>query len=66
MKPKTLRQGGGGLRNRWRDPNGDILEWDYQHGTLERYDSLGRHLGEFDPNEGRALKPADTNRRIEP
>jgi hypothetical protein len=53
-KPKTLRQGGG-LRYRWRDANGDILEWDYQHGTRERYDSFGRHLGEFDPNDGRAL-----------
>ncbi len=29
----------GGLRRRWRDPDGVIYEWDYQHGTVEVYDA---------------------------
>jgi hypothetical protein len=29
----------GGLRRRWRTADGLILEWDYQHGTVEAYDA---------------------------
>ena len=28
-------------------------EWDSQHGTVEKYDKKGRHLGEFDPDTGK-------------
>jgi hypothetical protein len=43
-----------------------IYEWDYQHGTVERYDRLGRHLGEFDPGTGVLISDADPARRVEP
>ncbi len=65
VKPKTHRPGGG-LRNRWKDVNGDILEWDYRHGAVERYDPQGRHLGEYDADTGVCLKPPVSTRRIEP
>ncbi|MDC0712253.1 colicin E3/pyocin S6 family cytotoxin [Stigmatella sp. ncwal1] len=61
-KPK----GTGKLRKRWVDAdNGWILEWDYRHGTVEKYDRRGRHLGEFDPSTGKQTKPADPSRKIE-
>jgi RHS repeat-associated protein len=53
-------------RTRWRDSDGNIYEWDYQHGRVEKYDKRGRHLGEFDPNTGEQTKPADPSRRTEP
>lgn len=65
-KPKTPVQGGGGLRPRWKDRDGTIYEWDRQHGTVEKYDKRGRHLGEFDPNTGQRTKHADPSRRVEP
>jgi hypothetical protein len=65
-KPKTPTDCG--LRSRWRLPTGEILEWDYLHCEIEKYDSKGKHLGAFDPNTGLAIagKVADANRRIEP
>ena len=56
---------GGGLRHRWKDAAGTIFEWDYRHGRVEKYDRLGRHLGEFDPVTGAQTKPA-SNRVVEP
>lgn len=65
-RPKTPRAGGG-LRHRWKDPiRGTIYEWDSQHGRIEAYNRLGRHLGEFDPDSGEMTKPADPQRRITP
>ena len=64
VKPKTPITGGG-LRKRWKDEN-YIYEWDSYHGTVEKYDKRGNHLGEFDPNTGEQTKPADSNRKIEP
>jgi len=64
-KPKTPVQGGGGLRKRWVDRKGNIYEWDSQHGTLEKYNKRGKHLGEFDPNTGMQTKPANPGRSIE-
>jgi hypothetical protein len=29
------------MRARWKDEDGAIYEWDYAHGTVERYDSRG-------------------------
>ena len=43
-----------------------IYEWDSQHGTVEKYDAQGRHLGEYDPETGEELNPADPSRRVEP
>jgi len=44
-------------RVRWRAPNGDIWEWDKQHGDVEVYDRNGRHRGSFNPNTNKQ-KPA--------
>jgi len=49
---KTAVQGGGAKRKRWKTAKGLILEWDSMHGTVEKYDARGKHLGEFDPNTG--------------
>lgn len=65
-RPKTPDQGGGGLRKRWKASQGNILEWDSQHGTVEKYDKRGRHLGEFDPRTGAQTKLADPSRKVEP
>jgi hypothetical protein len=59
-------KGGGGLRKRWKTPNGKIFEWDAQHGAVEMYDKRGRHLGEYDPTTGEQTKPADNTRKVEP
>ncbi|MGZ6669781.1 MAG: colicin E3/pyocin S6 family cytotoxin [Solirubrobacteraceae bacterium] len=64
VKPKTPKMHG--KRARWKDSRGRIYEWDYQHGAVEVYDSLGRHLGQFDPDTGDQQKPADPSRRVEP
>jgi hypothetical protein len=62
---KTMVQGGGAKRRRWKDPKGRIFEWDSQHGTVEMYDKQGKHLGEFDPQSGERTKPAKPGRKIE-
>jgi len=56
----------GGLRRRWRDPNGMIYEWDYRHGTVEVYDACGSHRGEFDLFTGERLRPPVPGRTVEP
>ncbi len=66
VRSKTSVQGGGGLRPRWTDLSGFIYEWDRQHGTVEKYNKRGKHLGEFDPNTGEQNKAADKTRRVDP
>ncbi|WP_260962763.1 colicin E3/pyocin S6 family cytotoxin [Pseudomonas citri] len=65
-RSKTAVQGGGGLRPRWTDRAGNIYEWDRQHGTLEKYNKRGKHLGEFNPITGDQTKSADRTREVEP
>ncbi len=65
-KPKTSVQGGGGLRKRWKDVDGNIWEWDSQHGELEKYSPRGKHLGSFDPDTGEQRNLADDSRTVEP
>lgn len=63
---KTPVKGGGKLRNRWKDSEGKIYEWDSQHGTVEVYDRSGRnHLGEFNHITGEQKKPANPTRKVE-
>lgn len=62
---KTRVQSGGGVRRRWKDSKGRIYEWDSQHGTVEKYDKQGKHLGEFDPMTGKQTKPANPGRKVE-
>lgn len=52
-------------RARWKLPDGSILEWDYQHGRVEKYNPRGKHQGEFDPNTGEQTKPRDQSRTTE-
>lgn len=65
-KSKTIVQGGGGLRPRWKSRDGTIYEWDFQHGAVEKYNKRGKHLGEFDHETGIQSKPADPTRSVEP
>lgn len=65
--PKARKVKSKSNRKRWVDQDtGDILEWDYQHGRVEKYDSKGKHLGEFDPDDGSETKPAKPGRTITP
>lgn len=65
VTPKTARPGGG-LRARWRGPDGMIYEWDYQHGAVEVYDRNGKHLGQYDPVTGQRTGRAVPRRTVEP
>lgn len=57
----------GGIRRRWKDPDGTIYEWDYENGTVEVYARRGRpHLGEFDPTTGGQTGAARSDRSVEP
>jgi hypothetical protein len=66
VRAKTPRPGGG-RRSRWKTADGRIIERDRLHDTVEVYDAAGRrHLGEFDPWEGRQVGPPDPTRSVEP
>ena len=54
----------GGVRTRWKNNDGKILEWDGQHGEVEMYDKTGKHLGAYDPNTGEQIKGPKRNRNI--
>ncbi len=52
-------------RWRWYDKDGKILEWDKQHGEVEKYDKSGKpgsHWGGYDPNTGKRISEPDRNR----
>ena len=54
-------------RARWNLPNGDIGEWDSQHGEVEVYDKTGKkHKGAYDPKSGEKKKDGDPKRKTEP
>lgn len=66
-KPKTPKQGGNsGKRKRWKDADGNIYEWDYQHGDVEKYDKRGKHKGSIDPKTGEQTKTPVKGREVEP
>ena len=58
LKPK-------GGRPRYRLPDGDIIEWDGQHGEWEKYNPRGKHTGVLSP-DGELIKDPVPGRRIEP
>ncbi len=60
----TPFNGKGRLRRRWKDEAGLIYEWDYAHGRFEKYDTRGRHLGEFSL-DGEQTKPANPKRKVQ-
>ena len=47
------------------DDEGNIYEWDYQHGAVEKYSKKGKHLGEYDAETGTQNKPGDSTRKPE-
>ena len=48
-------------RYRWKLKDGTILEWDKQHGEVEKYDKTGKnHQGAFDPQTGEPIKGKET------
>jgi hypothetical protein len=56
-----------GIRRRWKDPDGTIYEWDYQHGRVEVYGRRGApHQGDFDPATGAQIGPPVPGREVEP
>ena len=59
VKPK-------GGRARWRANDGDILEWDSQHGDVEVYDKTGKHKGSARPTDPSLYKPKVKGRIIDP
>ena len=62
VKSKASVQGGGKKRARWLDRKGRIYEWDSKSNAVERYDKLGKHLGEFNHITGEQTKPAKPGR----
>jgi hypothetical protein len=42
-----------------------VMVWGSQHGTFEKYNSRGHHIGEFNL-DGIQTKPANPSRFIEP
>jgi hypothetical protein len=46
-------------------PDGDIGEWDGQHGEVERYNKRGKHKGVWNP-DGQQIKPPVLGRTIDP
>jgi RHS repeat-associated protein len=57
-------------RQRWKLPDGSILEWDKQHGEVEKYDKNGKkHQGSYDPETGEQIKdpvPGRTTPKFNP
>lgn len=53
------------VRKRWINSDGCILEWDYQHGAVEKFSPNGRqHQGEYDAVTGTQTKPGDPTRSV--
>ena len=51
-----------GGRPRWKLPNGDIGEWDGQHGEVEVYNPRGKHKDVWD-KDGQKIKPPVPGRK---
>ncbi|UFQ14042.1 colicin E3/pyocin S6 family cytotoxin [Streptomyces huasconensis] len=47
-------------------PKGNIYEWDFPHGTVEKCNKRGKHLGEYDPTTVAETKPAAKSREVAP
>ena len=56
--PNAKREKSKNQRKRWRDSkNGDIYEWDYQHGDVEIYNKRGKHKGSQNPKSKKKKPP---------
>ncbi len=50
---------------RWCSLDGErIYTWDGLHGEIEVFNSRGKHIGVYDPINGRLIKPAKKGRKI--
>ena len=63
--PGAIKVPGKG-RARWKSPDGDILEWDSQHGDVEVYNKRGKHKGSANPDTGKMTKDPVPGRTIDP
>lgn len=67
--PEAVRVGARNGRARWKDAN-FLYEWDSLHGTIERYNKRGIHLGEYADRleNGQPVRLSDAvkGRRIDP
>ena len=63
--PDAVRAKRKSERARWETRDGFILEWDYQHGEVEKYNKNGQHIGAFNPENGEIIKNAVAGRKIE-
>ena len=50
-------------RQRWKDENGRLYEWDRVHGHIEQYNSNGVHMAVLD-KDGNFIDTAIKGRRI--
>ncbi|MGW0858725.1 colicin E3/pyocin S6 family cytotoxin [Streptomyces sp. NPDC002690] len=63
--PEAVQEGGG-YRPRWSLPDGRILEWDSQHGTIGMWTNgkkNAKQMRGFDPNKGYQL-PGNNGKSI--
>ncbi|GHV36624.1 hypothetical protein FACS1894178_8050 [Bacteroidia bacterium] len=52
--------------NKSKSSDGEIGEWDSQHGEVEVYDKTGKHhKGAYDPETGQKKKEGDPKRKTE-
>ncbi|WP_063713310.1 colicin E3/pyocin S6 family cytotoxin [Nocardia tenerifensis] len=62
-KARPVKKVGPRYRQRREDSDGNLYEWDYQHGAMEKYSKNGKHLGEYDANSGEQNKPPEAGRK---
>ncbi|MFF3224998.1 colicin E3/pyocin S6 family cytotoxin [Nocardia suismassiliense] len=60
---RPVKKVGPRYRQRWKDDEGNLYEWDYQHGAVEKYSKNDKHLGEYDANSGTQNKPPEAGRK---
>lgn len=54
----------GGRRVWWDEQQQWYYTWDSQHGEVEAFTRLGRHVAVLDPSSGQSIKPAVKGRAI--
>jgi hypothetical protein len=50
---------------RWRDPDGNLYEYDGRHVELEVFNRRGSHIGVADVFTGEIIKPPRRGRKID-
>ncbi|WP_276917739.1 colicin E3/pyocin S6 family cytotoxin [Aneurinibacillus aneurinilyticus] len=64
MKEKGMKKVKGTKRDTWQSTDGHYWQWDAEGGKLEKWNrNKNKHLGEFDPVNGKQTKPAKPGRQ---